>query len=165
MLFYDQNGALGQFQGFNNATHEYRVNNIASGGSINFMLGSASKFFVGTSGIGVGTSLPGASFDVAGSLRASGNITVSGASNGVIFPDNTKQTTATAVGPQGPAGPQGPVGPQGPPGPAVHTFAVCPNTPCSCTKLLSQSPGSCIVASDTGSCTNVHPGFCCVCAP
>ena len=29
MLFYDQNGALGQFQGFNNVTHEYRINNIA----------------------------------------------------------------------------------------------------------------------------------------
>jgi len=29
MLFYDQNGALTQFQGFNNSTHEYRINNIA----------------------------------------------------------------------------------------------------------------------------------------
>jgi hypothetical protein len=29
MLFFDQNGALGQFQGFNNSTHEYRINNIA----------------------------------------------------------------------------------------------------------------------------------------
>ena len=29
MLFYDQIGALGQFQGFNNVTHEYRINNIA----------------------------------------------------------------------------------------------------------------------------------------
>ena len=41
MLFYDQNGALGQFQGFNNSTHEYRINNIATGGSINFMIGTA----------------------------------------------------------------------------------------------------------------------------
>ena len=41
MLFYDQNGALGQFQGFNNVTHEYRINNIASSPrSINFMTGS-----------------------------------------------------------------------------------------------------------------------------
>ena len=31
MLFYDQIGALGQFQGFNNVTHEYRINNIAVG--------------------------------------------------------------------------------------------------------------------------------------
>ena len=50
MLFYDQNGALGQFQGFNNVTHEYRINNIAPGGTINFMLGSSSKFKVRTNG-------------------------------------------------------------------------------------------------------------------
>ena len=46
MLFYDQNGALGQFQGFNNGTHEYRINNIATNGSINFMTGSTSRFIV-----------------------------------------------------------------------------------------------------------------------
>ena len=50
-LFYDHNGALGQFQGFNNVTHEYRINNIArtSGvldGSINFMIGGLSHFLV-----------------------------------------------------------------------------------------------------------------------
>lgn len=50
MLFYDQNGALGQFQGFNNATHEYRINNIASGGTINFMIGSSSKLQVANNG-------------------------------------------------------------------------------------------------------------------
>src|SRR5439155_27633 len=50
MLFYDQNGALGQFQGFNNTTHEYRINNIASGGTINFLIGSSSKFKVATNG-------------------------------------------------------------------------------------------------------------------
>ena len=50
MLFYDQNGALGQFQGFNNSTHEYRINNIASGGTINFMVGSQSKFQVRNDG-------------------------------------------------------------------------------------------------------------------
>ena len=46
MLFYDQNGTLGQFQGFNNVSHEYRINNIAPSGSINFMLASQSKFLV-----------------------------------------------------------------------------------------------------------------------
>src|SRR5439155_19535525 len=56
MLFYDQNGELGQFQGFNNATHEYRINNIARdgsityNGSINFMIGGSSKFKVATNG-------------------------------------------------------------------------------------------------------------------
>src|SRR6266540_521550 len=66
MLFYDQNGALGQFQGFNNSTHEYRINNIASAGSINFMLGSTSRFFVADSGnIGIGTTAPAALLELA----------------------------------------------------------------------------------------------------
>jgi hypothetical protein len=38
MLFYDNAGAVAQFQGFNNSTHEYRINNISSGGSTTFML-------------------------------------------------------------------------------------------------------------------------------
>lgn len=46
MLFYDHTGALGQFQGFNNSTKEYRINNIAANGSINFMLSSQSRFRV-----------------------------------------------------------------------------------------------------------------------
>ena len=50
MLFYDQHGALGQFQGFNNGTHEYRINNVASGGSINFLTGSVSRFKVRADG-------------------------------------------------------------------------------------------------------------------
>lgn len=59
MLFYDQNGALGQFQGFNNATHEYRINNIATGGSINFMTGAISRFLITNGGdVGLGTSTP-----------------------------------------------------------------------------------------------------------
>jgi hypothetical protein len=67
MLFYDQNGALAQFQGFNNSTHEYRINNIASGGTINFMTGSTSRFKVATNGfIGIGTASPGVPLDVVG---------------------------------------------------------------------------------------------------
>jgi hypothetical protein len=66
MLFYDQNGALGQFQGFNNSTHEYRINNIATNGSINFMLGGVSKFAINAAGnIGIDTtSTPTAKFTV-----------------------------------------------------------------------------------------------------
>jgi hypothetical protein len=74
-LFYDQNGALGQFQGFNNVTHEYRINNIASGGSINFMLGGISRFQVNSSGnIGIGTNAPAALLDVSNdkSMNAAG---------------------------------------------------------------------------------------------
>jgi hypothetical protein len=68
-LFYDQNGQLGQFQGFNNVTHEYRINNIATSGSINFMLNSASKFLVAPNGnIGMGTLSPSAILDVSNAV-------------------------------------------------------------------------------------------------
>lgn len=66
MLFYDQNGALGQFQGFNNTTHEYRINNIASGGTINFMLGGLSRFRVRNDG----------DVDIAASIRQGGALFV-----------------------------------------------------------------------------------------
>jgi hypothetical protein len=75
MLFYDQNGALGQFQGFNNVTHEYRINNIARNGaaqfdgSINFMTGGVSKFLVAPTGnVGIGTTSPTALLEVSNAL-------------------------------------------------------------------------------------------------
>jgi hypothetical protein len=76
MLFFDQNNQLGQFQGFNNSTHEYRINNIARtgagggfDGSINFMTGSTSRFFIGTNGgIGIGTALPLGALEVSNAL-------------------------------------------------------------------------------------------------
>jgi hypothetical protein len=70
MLFYDHTNALTQFQGYNNATHEYRINNIAKSGgqfdgSINFMTGSTSRFFVDSNGnVGIGTTTPGAALDI-----------------------------------------------------------------------------------------------------
>ena len=90
MLHYDQNGAVVQFQGFNNSTHEYRINNIAKSGanyngSINFMIGGSSKFLVASNGgIGIGTTAPSQALDV------NGNIKVEGSGYGVIFPDGSK---------------------------------------------------------------------------
>ena len=87
MLFYDQNNQLGQFQGFNNGTHEYRINNIARtgglfDGSINFMIGSISRFFVAANGnVGIGTSAPGAPLDISGpfvSTTSASSVTGSG---------------------------------------------------------------------------------------
>lgn len=82
MLFYDQNGALGQFQGFNNSTHEYRINNIGRNGigqfdgSINFMIGSSSKFLVANTGnVGIGAAPgPTEKLHVAGNVVVDGNI-------------------------------------------------------------------------------------------
>jgi len=49
-------------------THEYRINNVATNGTINFMIGGSSKFRVANNGfIGLGTSNPTAPLDVVGS--------------------------------------------------------------------------------------------------
>lgn len=70
MLFYDHTGALRQFQGYNNGTGEYRINNISPSASINFMTGSTSRFFVATSGnVGIGNASP----DSALHIGAGGN--------------------------------------------------------------------------------------------
>jgi len=123
MLFYDQTGALGQFQGFNNATHEYRINNIAAGGSINFMLGSQSKFLIASNGnIGIRKGSPTATLDVSGTLAVTNDqpatpLQVFSAYTGNIDNDPTTAPAtasffgATSVGVTGPGGP--PAGSQG----------------------------------------------------
>ena len=59
MIFLDQLGNVAQFQGFNNSNHAYAINNVASGGSINFAIAGTSRFFVANSGnIGLGTGTP-----------------------------------------------------------------------------------------------------------
>ena len=110
MLFYDQNGALGQFQGFNNVTHEYRINNIASGGSINFMLGGASKFFVGAGGVGIGTTTPGNVLVVSGASAPATFVNTSGAFYDVVLQnggDNSLTRLGTAKGGHFVIGPNG----------------------------------------------------------
>jgi hypothetical protein len=92
MLFFDQNGALAQFQGFTNATHEYRINNIASGGSINFLVGSSSKFLVANSGnIGIGNTTPAFKLDVAGDINTTGALKIGG--NATLATSITGATT------------------------------------------------------------------------
>jgi len=82
-LFYDQLGNLGQFQGFNNSTHEYRINNVAKNGpnfngSINFMIGGTSRFFVASGpGIGIGTTIPATSLEVSNATTGSPQTAVS----------------------------------------------------------------------------------------
>jgi endosialidase-like protein len=94
MLFYDQTGALGQFQGFNNSTHEYRINNIASNGTINFMTGSISRFKVANNGfIGIGTATPGVPLDIVGNAF----VTTSG-SGAYFTTGNTALTLGTSLG-------------------------------------------------------------------
>ena len=49
--------------------HEYRINNVATNASINFMTGSTSRFFVAPNGnIGIGTTSPSTNFDVSNAL-------------------------------------------------------------------------------------------------
>jgi hypothetical protein len=113
MQFYDQPGNVSVFQGFNNLTHEYRINNVASGGSINFMIGGSPKLYVANTGnIGIGTTAPGAPLDVAGDLNLSGNLMFRGsvglqlsllASNhdlavGTVLPVGTPGFSNTAIG-------------------------------------------------------------------
>jgi hypothetical protein len=83
MLFYDHTNTLTQFQGYNNLTHEYRINNVARvtpggafNGSINFMQGGASKFIVSPNGnIGIGTTTPSALLEVSNALVPAINVT------------------------------------------------------------------------------------------
>ncbi len=77
MLFYDQNGALGQFQGFNNVTHEYRINNIASSGIDQFHDRLLPSSWSPNGNIGIGTTpSPSANLDVSNAVSGSGTTNV-----------------------------------------------------------------------------------------
>ncbi len=69
-LMYDHTGVLGVFQGFNNSTKEYRINNVAAGGTINFLQGANSRFLVNSAGnVGIGTTAPGAKLEIGGATN------------------------------------------------------------------------------------------------
>jgi len=89
-LFYDNLGNLGQFQGFNNSTHEYRINNVAKNGpnfngSINFMTGGTSRFFVSTGGnIGIGTTAPAFQVEATNALSTNATSIIASTSYGPV---------------------------------------------------------------------------------
>ena len=97
MLFYDHTGALGQFQGFNNTTKQYRINNVATGGSINFMLASTSRVFIGAAGIGLGTTSPGSPLHVTGAIRTDAQFNL-GASRVLAAPGTGNLVVGVAAG-------------------------------------------------------------------
>ena len=78
MLFYDQTGATAQFQGFNNSTHEYRINNVASNGTINFMIGTSKLLIANSGNIGVGVPAPASKLDVAGDINTTTQYSIGG---------------------------------------------------------------------------------------
>ena len=58
------------FQGFNNLTREYRINNVASGGTIAFRQGDNVPFFANAAGnVGIGTVEPTQKLHVNGNVQ------------------------------------------------------------------------------------------------
>ena len=85
MLFYDHNGVLSQFQGFNNTNHAYLINNIARNGasqfdgSYSFLIGSTPRLYIGSAGnVGIGTASPSPSsnLDVSNAVCGSGTTNI-----------------------------------------------------------------------------------------
>jgi len=73
--------------------HSLAIKASLSGGTdSNWRISENNMYSVPTGNIGIGTRSPGEKLEV------SGNIKVSGAGNGLIFPDGTKQITAVASG-------------------------------------------------------------------
>jgi hypothetical protein len=93
MLFYDHNGALGQFQGFNNSSHAYVINNIATNpisglpdGSINFLVGSVNRLRVNSDGrIGLGANGTISATNAGSRGQAAGWVPPGSSGNGVFI--------------------------------------------------------------------------------
>jgi len=95
-LFYDQNGTLGLFQGFSNATHEYRINNVAAGGIISFRIAGSTKLLVANNGnIGIGA-VPASKLDVAGDINTTTKYSIGG--SGVLSVPGTNTFAGVNAG-------------------------------------------------------------------
>ena len=113
-------GILGGAAGVVSLAGPLLVGNTAAGAPLYLYAGNeytAPQFTLTSTGnVGIGTTTPAANLEVKGNGQVDGNLTLTGAGNGIIFPDGTTQTSAIVAGPQGPAGPQGATGPAGPQG-------------------------------------------------
>lgn len=84
VYYFDNNNIASVFNGFNNSTHEYRFNNMATNGAINFLLSGASKLAIATNGyIGIGTTSPAYPLTVSGTIQATGLT-----ANGTVYSNN-----------------------------------------------------------------------------
>jgi hypothetical protein len=106
MLFRDHLGSVGMFQGFNNSTHEYRINNVASGGNINFMISGTSRFKVENSGrVLIHTTTP----ETASFLASGVQIRQEGNEHGLVVRKSTSDSLRAAVHARSAPGITGPV--------------------------------------------------------
>jgi hypothetical protein len=67
-------GTVTAYSGANNATGEFRINNIATGAYLDFMLGQVSKMRIANTGfVGIGTTTPGTKLDIGAGSAPRGN--------------------------------------------------------------------------------------------
>jgi hypothetical protein len=98
-IFRLSNGGGQTFVDFDRLSGEWRLNNsnLVAGYSDEavtkkWLLNSAGASFFNGGNVGIGTATPATKLEVSG-----GDVMVSGGGNGYIFPDASKQTTATSV--------------------------------------------------------------------
>lgn len=78
--YMDNTGSTAKtFTGFQTSTGQFRINNIATNGYLDFLINSSSKLTVAHSGnVGIGTTSPQAKLDVQGNVSVTGDISATG---------------------------------------------------------------------------------------